>query len=74
MSFTSYALVADISAYVPDALADLWSDDEDDALDALQRAARAINDRFRGMDKFDTVPIEEEDDGYAEILIELNVY
>jgi len=75
MTFNAYAAVEDIRAYVPTAIDDLWEHDEVKAKDSLRRAAKKINERFSGMDRFTVIPIEEETGGgYAEILIELNVY
>lgn len=75
MAFDAYATVDDIRAYVPTAIDDLWEHDEVRAKDSLVRAAKKINERFSGMDRFTIIPIEEETGGgYAEVLIELNVY
>jgi len=75
MAFSAYATVEDIRAYVPTAIDDLWEHDETQARDSLVRAAKKINERISGLDRFSVVPIAVEDDGgYAEILIELNVY
>lgn len=72
--FVSYAGVTDVNFYVPNAVADLWGGHAEDVADALRRSARRMNEQFAGMDKFDVLPFEEEDDGeYAEILVELNV-
>lgn len=75
MPFTSYAEPADVEAYVPSASRDLWGGDKNAVQDSLTRAAKRINERFGGLDRFTTIPIEVEDDEeYAEILIEFNVY
>lgn len=75
MAFIAYATVEDIRSYVPTAIADLWEHDEDAARDTLRRAAKKINERLGGMERFTVVPVETEDDGsYAEVLIETNVY
>jgi hypothetical protein len=75
MAFVAYATVDDIRAYVPTAVDDLWEHDEDKAQDSLRRAAKKINEQLGGMERFTVLPIEEEvGGGYAEILIELNVY
>lgn len=77
MAFTSYATVTDINAYLQNAVADLWGEDEDRAEDALVRAAREVNERLLGLDRFadDDIPLPVESDGkYAEVLIRLNVY
>lgn len=75
MPFVSYATKADVDVYVPGASADLWASDESAITGALQRAARKINERLEGMDRFSVIPVLAEDDGnYAEVLVELNVY
>lgn len=81
MPFTSYADAGDVEVYVKGSIVGLWGGDDitdtADTIDSLGRAAREINDKLRGLDRFsaDGVPIEAEDDGsYAEILIKLNVY
>jgi len=75
MSFVAYATVEDIRAYVPTAIDDLWEHNEVKAKESLRRAAKKINERFGGIDRFTVIPIAVEDDGsYAEVLVELNVY
>jgi len=75
MAFDAYATVGDIRAYVPTAIDDLWEHDEPTAKDSLVRAAKKINERFAGMERFTIIPIAVEDSGdYAEVLVELNVY
>lgn len=72
-AFTSYAEAADVEEYVRGATAGLWGDVDNDLTASLVRAAREINERLAGLDRI-TVPVEEGEDGYAEVLIKLNVY
>lgn len=75
MPFTSYATPEDVEHYVPGAVSELWHGSREDVEASLVRAARKINEELTGLDRFDTIPIEAEDDGlYAEVLIELTVY
>lgn len=75
MPFTAYATPADVEAYVPSATRDLWGGDRDAVQDSLERAARRLNERFGGLDRYTTIPVEAEEDGnYAEVLVQMNVY
>ena len=74
MPFTAYATAEDIEEYVLGASEGLWGGSAEDAESSLARAAKEINERLGGLDRISTVPIEEGDDGYAEVLIKLNVY
>ena len=75
MPFTSYATVRDMKFYVPEAVTDLWGGKASDVEEALERASNRLNERLSGLDKFSTIPIEQESSGrYAEVLIQLTVY
>lgn len=77
MAFTAYATNADIETYVPGAIDDLWSGDNEKSTDALERVSRGINSWLKGLDRFldSDIPLDVDDDGeYAEVLIELTVY
>lgn len=77
MAFTSYAAAADVDSYLAGAKDGLWGGVTADVEDSLARAAKKINERLRGLDRFsdDGVPIAQESDGaYAEVLVQLNVY
>ena len=77
MSFTAYAATSDVEHYIPGATRDLWQHDATEVASALAKAARQMNERLGGLDRFATssIPMAVEDDGaYAEVLIQLNVY
>lgn len=72
----AYAGEADVSAYIPAAVEEIWGGDIDMVTDSLDRASNKIDDRLRGLDRFsdDEIPVAAESGSYPEILIKLNVY